>query len=256
MGGVAPKNLDLRLGVEHSSGRRSPIWRIYTRGDDAYASHRNSGGIEKISFHASGICRRAFVAEHPLPKGMEDRVTERWRRADVLPPGSDQGVALLTINFPTGQLSLQAENTTKPTIWLEAPPDGMGSWVQLLLTGDPPDQLESQLNLANSRLVVGHPLPNGTTFAVRTWVAEDDEADLVVEAAREGGDDIVCPGRHDPNVPRPVTFTMFRRPEELQVWELSGYRVRAGEGAKLYPNAPRITKRRIIDQGDLKKPKG
>jgi hypothetical protein len=37
------------------------------------------GHIEKVSFHESGICRRAFTREHGAPSTMTDWVMNRWR---------------------------------------------------------------------------------------------------------------------------------------------------------------------------------
>jgi hypothetical protein len=82
------------------------------------------GGVEKISFHSSCICRRAFLEDRPLPASMSNRLLDRWIRAETLPPGTGNAVAVLTILFPEGHLSQDISAPPKETIWLDPPPFG------------------------------------------------------------------------------------------------------------------------------------
>jgi hypothetical protein len=78
-----PSDLSIRVAVGNSTGPRSSVWRIWTNKNEVYAAHRTLAHIEKLSFHSSGICRRAFTNEQGTTTTMTDRVIDKWRRAEV-----------------------------------------------------------------------------------------------------------------------------------------------------------------------------
>src|ERR1700731_3068366 len=108
-----PRHLKLRVAVGDEQGARSPQWVVFTRGNDVYAAHRTMGHVEKISFHESGICRRAFTQTHGTPSTMPDRVMQRWRRAELSPRGSNAATRLLSVSFPTAHLFQSPVRATK-----------------------------------------------------------------------------------------------------------------------------------------------
>jgi hypothetical protein len=78
------RDFKVRIAVGDTYGARSPVWLVFTRGNDVYAAHRSMANVEKISFHQSKISRRAFTNDHGIPSTMTDRVMqnggERTRR--------------------------------------------------------------------------------------------------------------------------------------------------------------------------------
>ena len=70
------------------------------------------GGIEKFSFHASGICRHAFTEEEGPGDGEMDRVLQRWQREVPVPAGAlvlpNSRRLIRCIARPQGQSQLAA----------------------------------------------------------------------------------------------------------------------------------------------------
>ncbi len=102
-----PKNLyDARLCVRRDDGYVSNLWRLWiTREGDVYATTQGMGGIEKYSFHQSGICRSAFTKEHGTPDTMTDRLIFKWKRSDIPPESTGKASRVAWIAFPTSYLS-------------------------------------------------------------------------------------------------------------------------------------------------------
>jgi hypothetical protein len=88
------RDLSIRVAVGNAAGRHSMVWSVFSTKNEVYAAHLTRGGIEKFSFHSSRICRRAYVDTRPLPPTMGDRVLHRWTRAETLPAGQSQAVAV------------------------------------------------------------------------------------------------------------------------------------------------------------------
>jgi hypothetical protein len=95
-----PRDFKARIAIGDKKGTRSAVWVVATAKNDVYAAHRTSQGIEKISFHQSRICRRAFTAEHGTPAGMTGRTISRWVRSETMPAGAQGMVRLLSVSFP------------------------------------------------------------------------------------------------------------------------------------------------------------
>jgi hypothetical protein len=148
------------IAVGDPNKQKSAIWNIFSVRNDVYATQRSMAGIEKISFHASSFCRRAFVASRRLPSRMTDRVIERWRRDETPPAGEHQAVALLTIFLPGNHLSPDLATSPKEVIWLGAPPQNFVRIVQLLLPNETASTVEQRVALLK-QLVVSHALPDG-----------------------------------------------------------------------------------------------
>jgi hypothetical protein len=70
---------------------------------------------------------------------------------------------------------------------------------------------------------------------------------MIMEASHGAERDLVLPSRFEAGVERPVAFAISKQPEELQVLQLSGYWVPAGEARRLFPEAHRFSRSEIID---------
>ena len=175
------KNLaDLRFAITRPDGYRSSVWRAWaTSQSDVYLATRSMASIEKLSFHSSLICRRAFSSEHGTPPTMPDRLIHRWRRRPAPTRGEGTATRVAWIAFPTNLLSLTpsapAPTPLKPIALIPAaPPDG-ATYVEVAFTRETEaDVRASFANRGDRHLVLYQPLPNGevflwTTIALTGW---------------------------------------------------------------------------------------
>src|SRR5687768_16171068 len=116
--------LNLRFGVRRTNGFVSSVWRLWiTNAGDVYLSTRSMASIVKYSFHVSGICRRAFAAEHGTPVTMADRLIYRWRRAPTASAGAGHGSRVLWLAVPTDFLSRHHGDLSQTQVrWIPAAP--------------------------------------------------------------------------------------------------------------------------------------
>jgi hypothetical protein len=194
-------DFSIRVAVGSQHGRRSPIWNIFSTRDEVYALHRTMGRIEKISFHKSRICRRAFVDKHLPP-------IERWTRAET--PSA-------------GQMKVRI--------------------VQVLFSYD------TQAYVLGQQLVFHHRLPNGEGVVIRSWTNSWEQADVIVPASHGTTGDIIFPATYQPGTARPVMLTMYAHPDELRCFELTGFRVPAGEARRRFPQADTLSRNEVLRRG-------
>jgi len=75
-GGALAKTIQ-KVGRAHyigsPAGPCSSVWRFFFN-KGRCLRHVRGTGVDKFSFHASGVCRMAFTAAHGTPNGMSDRV--------------------------------------------------------------------------------------------------------------------------------------------------------------------------------------
>lgn len=244
-----PKRLDMRIAVGSAAGPRSTIWRIFSHSNDVYATHRTSGQTEKISFHASRLCRRAFLSTHRLPADLADRVMHRWRRADTPPAQTGRATAVLSIDFPAAHLTESLSVPTKKITWIPAAPLGNSVNIQLMYTNDTQDEFEQQIAPSGRELLHFHSLPNGEamaiTRAIRIW-----ECETIIMGVRPGDEkEIVLPGVPTPGRERPILVSVYHQPDELCCYEFSGFELPVGQGRTLFPDAGVLSRDRILDRG-------
>jgi hypothetical protein len=221
---------------------------------DVYAFHRSMAAIEKFSFHASGICRHAFVATRPLPDAMTDRVLDRWTRAPTPPPGSGAATPVLTVIFPTSHLTMDAPASGKAT-YLAAAAEGNSTIVRMLFTRDDEGALIRQSQGGQWALVTYFPLPSGEALALLRLEDRFEGPTLIQDRTGTGDDDdIVLPAAPTPSIPRPVLFTLTTRPEETVCWELSGFRLKRGFARALFPDADMIRNTIVLDKTARSRP--
>jgi hypothetical protein len=242
------RDLSIRIAVGDASGRHSAVWKVFTTNDEVYATHRTMGGVEKISFHSSRICRRAFVEKHKLPLSMSDRVLHRWTRAETLPRGDGQAVSVLTVFFPEAHLTPDLPSTPKKTIWLPPPSEGNARVFQMLFTRESEDRFRQLIMEGGQAFVAYHSLPNGEAIAIRSWANEFGQPALIVEASHGASRDLVLPSEFEVGLERPVGFTLYAQPDEMRCFELSGYWVDAGEARRRFPTAGTFSRTEIVDR--------
>jgi hypothetical protein len=239
------RDFSIRVAVGDPLGRRSAIWNIFSTRDEVYALHRNMGKIEKISFHSSRsntlpICRRAFL-DKTLPP------IERWERAKTAPAGKGGAVSVLMIFFSEGHLSSDLPTeTSKPVIWLDAPPAGAVRIVRVAFTNETEANVSRMVEGAGQELVFHHCLPNGEGVIIYTWTNPWSQADLVVPASHDTVEDIVFPTSHQEGIALPVMLTMYVRREELRCFELTGFRLPCGEGLRRFPQADTLSRNEVL----------
>jgi hypothetical protein len=242
------KDFSIRLGVGDPQGRKSEIWKIFSANDEVYALHRTMGGIEKISFHSSRsnplpICRRAFL-DKTLPP------IERWERAKTPLAGQMQAVCVLTIFFSEGHLSpdLPTE-TSRSVFWLQAPSIGSVRIVQMFFTNDTKADVLRLIQDGGQQLVLHHRLPNGESVAIRSWTNPWQQPDVIMPASHDTAEDIIFPAAYQAGTARSVALTMYIRPEELRCFELTGFRVPAGEARRRFPQAGTLSRGEVLKRG-------
>lgn len=202
------------------------------------------GHVDTISFHASRICRRAFVTkELRLPP------IERWTRADTPPAGQRKAVAVLTIFFPEGHLSPDLPTTPKKVIWLEAPPITEVRVVQIFFSNDAAADVSASVEKAGQQLVSHHHLPNGEGVFIRSWIGPWEQPDIIMPASHGRVDDLVFPAVYQAGAVRPEHLVTFARPNELWCFEFTGFRVPAGEAHRHFPHAHVLSRHEVWARG-------
>jgi hypothetical protein len=232
------KKLDIRFIVGALGGAHSSIWRAWSQKNDVYAGYRSLAGVEKISFHRSGVCRKAFTKEFGAPKGLDDRLTQRWRRAPTPVQGEGKGSLVLTIAFPTDYLSTTELSTpSKPLLPIPAAPTGHARCVDLFFTRESEENVIRLFGQNSRSLHVYVELPSGEAFAIASYATEWRGNPVKVPASQHEESDLVF-HRADPDeTGRPIRLTMFSSPgdnDPLFCQELGGYRV-AGNDPRFLP---------------------
>jgi hypothetical protein len=251
------KELDLRLLVGTANGPKSATWRIFTRSNDVYAAHRKQAGIEKFSFHESRICRRAFVADHPLPVGMADRVLDKWVRSDTLLAGSRTATVAFSVVFPTAHLSSAIAAPEKAALWIEPAAPKSSRVVQFVFTKDSQNELQQCVRHAylEGEVLAYKQLPNLECFAVVQTSVPWDGRTLIVPPHLGDADDLVFPCFATPTVERPTQISLFLKSPNRSCLEYSGFKMPTGKAALLFNNPQFMNERKVIDRGTLKSTK-
>lgn len=221
-----PDPLDARYVVGTLGGARSNVWRVIVKkSGDVYVTSARTGGVEKLSFHKSGICRKAFTSEYGTPKGLNDRATIKWRR-DVTPPaGKNQGSFVLEVGITTDMLSLVPTALTKKVTWIDPAPPGDTTVLSMFYTRD--SEVVILKGTQRGRILSYTPISADEAFVVRAATFTWDGKDLRVPASHHMNEDYIF-SPHDPDrTGRPVRVTIFSIPkdgEKMLAWEYGGYK--------------------------------
>jgi hypothetical protein len=222
------KNLaDLRFGIQDSLGMRSCIWRLWvTQSGDVYLANRTMAGIDKYSFHQSGICRSAFTSEHGIPSAMTDRAIFKWRRAST-PAVGDEGIAQVAVfSFPTDYLSRPTNQNTDGVTWITAAQAGRSTCVEFAFTSESRNTVETALCMREGHgLLLYSMLPSGEAFFVDAYFIDWGNGDLTMPGNGATAD-IIYSSCDPLNTGRPIRIRFGSAPSDggaLMIQELGGY---------------------------------
>lgn len=224
------KNLyDLRFGIRRKDGYISSIWRLWiTDLGDVYLTTSRMGGIEKYSFHKSGICRSAFTKEHGTPATMSDRALFKWDRLKTPEQHSGRASRVAWIAFPTDYLSRNKEDHKKKVTWIDAAPSGGATYLELAYTSESEESVLRAYSVENVRHLVSCTLlPTQETFLVSYYYDDWENKDLRSPAGKESVFPNLLFSENDPKeTGRPVRIRFGPTPkygDALVLQELGGY---------------------------------
>ena len=225
---MASNLFDLRFLVQRDDGYCSSQWRLWvTRAGDVYLATRGMGGIQKYSFHASGICRSAFTREHGAPRTMADRAIVKWNRATTPRPGSGSASRVAWIAFPTDYLSRSPLPVAKSTV-IAAAPQGRATYVEVGYTFESESFVLEAFG-GNRRLHSFNRLPSGEAVFLESYHGEWENNDLSSPPAPDSVLPELCFSASDPqNTGRPLRIILGPTPRDgdaLVLQELGGYKV-------------------------------
>jgi hypothetical protein len=140
-GFALPDALKVRFVVGTQDGARSNLWLVVVRRNDVYVSVARTGGVEKLSFHESGVCRKAFHPEYGLPEGLTDRATIKWKGAPTPVRGIRSASFVLEVGIATNTLSTALEPLRKKVTWIEPAPPEMTTVLSMFYTADSEDKV-------------------------------------------------------------------------------------------------------------------
>lgn len=200
--------VDFRIAVGEPDGPRSNVWRGFSRGDDVYLAIRGTAGIEKFSFHRSGICRRAFTKEEGPADGEVDRVLHRWGRVTPVPLG--HLVQVMTARFPSDYLSTALKPERKETTWLPRAIPGSATLVDFAFSGAGEKTTRAMAESTGRRIVSYTDLPNGEAFVV-TWMHHEWNGESFTAPGLLG-----TPGQYVVNSGRPARLALFLEPTKAR----------------------------------------
>jgi hypothetical protein len=204
--------VNFRIAVGEANGPRSGVWRGFSNGNDVYLTTTGMAGIEKFSFHGSGICRHAFTKEEGPADGETDRVLHRWRREVPVPAGAL--VQVLTARFPSDYLSTSLRPEGKAVAWLPAAAPGSATLVDFAFSGAGEEATREMAESTGRTIVSYTDLPNGDGFVVTSmhhaWTGES----FTMPGLFDRPDQYVV-SKSDPfGSGRPTRFTLFIDPTQ------------------------------------------
>lgn len=224
---VAKNLANLRFGIQDTSGMRSCIWRLWvTQSGDIYLANRTMAGIDKYSFHQSGICRSAFTSEFGTPSTMTDRAIFKWRRAST-PAVGGRGIAQVAVfSFPTDYLSRPTNQNTDGVTWLTAAQAGRSTCVEFSFTSESRNTVETALCMREGHeLLLYLMLPSGEAFFVDTYFIDWGNSDLTMPGNGTTAD-IIYSSSDPLNTGRPIRIRFGATPSDggaLMIQEIGGY---------------------------------
>lgn len=235
----------VRFAVGSRDGPQSSVRCFWTNRNDVYLTLRGQlGGVQKLSFHASGICRRAFTKEHGRPVTMRDRVMIKWRRMETPPRGSNLGAGALTLIVPTAYLSTTIARPDKPVRWVEPAPAGGATAIDLFFTMETGERVEELFAHRGERHVLHHAtLPRGESVTLAWAHVEYDNPDLRVPASH-GGSELLFSATDPHNTGRPVRMELCKDKiadgDRMFLTELGGHAMPPGTEFQPAPSPPAV----------------
>ena len=225
------KNLfDLRFGIKRADGYVSIIWRLWvTRSNDVYLTTIGMSGVEKYSFHKSGICRNAFTKEHGTPATMKDRAISKWKRTVTPPKFSGRAARVAWIAFPTDYLSKDIQKHRKPITWIPAAPANSATYIELAFTSESKKGILTAFQKNDRHLVCYVEMSNKEYFILNYYHADWKNRDLRSPASENSIFPDLLFSADDPNERgRPIRIRFGPQPRDgdaLILQELGGYKI-------------------------------
>jgi hypothetical protein len=204
---------DLRFLVKGDDGRHSSTWRLWVTDEgDLYFALREHGGISKISFHKSGICRRAFTQQYHS-SSTQDRAMSKWNLPEIPKIGIFKSAPIIIFTFPTNYLSSLNPKIKQPTFCIPPAPEGMTATVLFALTRDYGLKDMHSGEYDDGGLMHWTHLHDGI-FLVGYWFHEATEIGDISSPGENGGQTLrfIHPEDKYPN--RPITLTTFHGPSD------------------------------------------
>jgi hypothetical protein len=199
-----------------------------TRDGDVYATTQGMGGIEKYSFHKSGICRSAFTEEHGTPDTMTDRLIFKWTRSETPPESSGKASRVAWIAFPTDYLSRPQKEFKKQITWVHAAPPGDATHLELAYTCESETSVRSAFCSGDRHLLTYTPLPQGEAFLISYYHADWVNKDLrSPKGEKSVFPDLLFSADDPDDTGHPVRIRFGPRPKDgdaLVLRELGGFR--------------------------------
>ena len=229
--GVMAKNLlDLRFVVQRDDQFRSSPWRLWiTQPGDLYLTTRRMGGIQKYSFHVSGVCRSAFTQEHGAPAGMPDRLVFKWKRASTPTVGTGGASRVAWIAFPTDYLSRSPEPKARTLVIAAAPAAG-AAYIEVGYTRESQSFVMDAFKGNLRQLHCYTALPNGEAIFVSSYHSDWENKDLNSPAAQGSViPDLLCSASDPEDTGRPYRLLFGPTPNDgdaLVLRELGCYRAK------------------------------
>jgi hypothetical protein len=218
---------DLRFGIRRHDSYVSGIWRVWvTRQGDVYLAIRTMAGIDKYSFHRSGICRRAFTSQHGTPSTMSDRAMFKWRRLETPPAGTGRASRVAWIAFPTDYLSSAFDPDDGRVVWIDAAPLGGATYVELAYTLEPEGEIKKVFSDHSDRRLLGLvELPSSERLLIDFYHADWQNNDLRIPGEGEVRD-LLFSAADPHNTGRPIRLQFGPAPpdgEAVVIQELGGF---------------------------------
>lgn len=222
--------LNIRVAVGSAIGPKSSVWRFWSNKDDIYAAHRSMAHIDKISFHASGICRCAFTAEYGTPPTLSDRAMTKWRRLPTPPLGEGKGSCVLTVIVPTILLSATTKPApTKSVVWLTPRSLTSATVLELFFTAEPEASVQEEFARRGERQVVTYfQLPSRQAICIAVSHSEWGQEDLCMPASGHESQHLIVSSSDPYRSGRPYRLTIFKTPKDgdaLLCHEFGAYKV-------------------------------
>jgi hypothetical protein len=185
------------------------------------------GGIEKYSFHQSGICRSAFTKEHGTPDTMTDRLIFKWKRSDTPPESTGKASRVAWIAFPTDFLSRPQKELKKQITWIPAAPRGDATYLELAYTRESEVSVRSAINISGRHLLSYVQLPNSEAFLISDYHADWENKDLrSPKGEKSVFPDLLFSADDPDDTGRPVRIRFGPQPKDgdaLVLQELGGF---------------------------------
>lgn len=228
---------ELRFGIRRHDGYASNTWRLWiTRSADVYLATRGMAGIEKYSFHRSGICRSAFTKEHGAPQSMSDRAIFKWTRGETPPVSTGLASRVAWIAFPTDFLSRIAEKNPKPTTWIPAAPPGGATYLELGYTWESESAVIAAFRNNDRKIISYTKLSDGDAFILHYYHADWENRDLRIPSSHGSAFPHLLFSASDPrDTGRPIRLRFGPPPKDgdaLVLQELGGYQEKDDEHNK------------------------